>query len=156
MPRAGDLPLRGAHLAGLWALAFAQPLFDLLARNPASYFGRNGLWDVVASSLALVFVPPLLLLALEALAALVSRRLARLLHLLFVAALVAALAFLALKQAPEPLRVLVASALGAAAAAAGGAGAGTVPSSTRGRNRSSVGSGASGRSSLTVSYRRWR
>lgn len=118
MPRLRDLALRGAHLAGLWALAFAQPLFDLLARNPASFFGRNGRWDVVASSLALVLAPPLLLLALEALAELASRALARLVHLLFVAALVALLAFLAVERVAEPVRLLAAVAVGAAAAAA--------------------------------------
>ena len=86
------------HLAGLSALAIAQPLFDLLSRNVEFFAVRGSTrWDVVLFAVGIVVLPPLLLLGLEALAGLAARRAATVLHLAFLAALVALLALQALR-----------------------------------------------------------
>lgn len=83
----------GLHVAALWALAVAQPLFDLLGGNAEFFAVRDSTrWDVVVFAVALVLVPPAAYAALVAMAALVGRPLARGLHLSVVAALVALLA----------------------------------------------------------------
>jgi hypothetical protein len=88
-----DLPpwwWRGAHLAVLWAFAVMQPLLDLLGGNAEFFVARgNGAGDVIVFSVALTLVPPLALLAVEALAGLASKLVAAYLHLLFVGLLVA-------------------------------------------------------------------
>jgi hypothetical protein len=91
-PRAPEPPgsfgRAGLHLAGLSAFALAQPLFDLLSRNVEFFAVRgSGRWDIVAFALGVVLLPPLVLLALEALAGLLDRRAATALHLVFVGAL---------------------------------------------------------------------
>ncbi len=81
---------RGAHLAVLWAFAVMQPLLDLLGGNAEFFVARgNGAGDVIVFSVAVTFVPPLALLAVEALAGLASNRVAAYLHWLFVGLLVA-------------------------------------------------------------------
>lgn len=57
------------HLAALTSFAFAQPLFDLLGRTPEFFAVRGATpGELVAFALALVVVPPLVLLAVEAVA----------------------------------------------------------------------------------------
>jgi hypothetical protein len=116
------LPVAGLHLGALSALAVAQPLFDLISKNPDFLAARQLIgWQVVALGLALVLLPPLLALAVEALAGLVSRRLRVALHLLFVALLVALIAIQAFKDlassAGSAALIVIATSLGAAAAA---------------------------------------
>jgi hypothetical protein len=49
------------HLGGLWALAFAQPLFDLLGRNAQFFVARGSpAGDIVVLALGYALVPPLL------------------------------------------------------------------------------------------------
>ncbi|HKG37342.1 MAG TPA: hypothetical protein VKA89_12985, partial [Solirubrobacterales bacterium] len=73
----------GAHLAALWAFAFAQPLLDLLGKAPDFFVARqNTAGDIVVFAVALVVVPPLLLLLIEAIWAAVDRRAYRILHML--------------------------------------------------------------------------
>jgi hypothetical protein len=49
------------HLGGLWALAFAQPLFDLLGRNAQFFVARGSTTgDILALAFGYVLVPPLL------------------------------------------------------------------------------------------------
>jgi Sulfatase len=80
----------GAHLAALCALAFAQPLFDILGKNPAFFAVRDSSSaQIVLFALALTLVPPAVLLAAEVLVSFASRTAARLLHLGFVAGLAA-------------------------------------------------------------------
>ena len=84
---------RGAHLGALWAFAVAQPLFNLLGSHPeffATHGSRGGV--IVAFALALILVPPLVLLGVEWLAGLVSVALGWAFHLAVVTVLVAALA----------------------------------------------------------------
>ena len=65
----GSFRLAALHLAGLSALAIAQPLFDLLSRNVEFFAVRGSTrWDVVLFAVGVVVLPPLLLLGLEALA----------------------------------------------------------------------------------------
>lgn len=90
------------HLAALWALAVAQPLFDLLG-SQAEFFAVRGStrWDIVAFAVGVVVVPPLAIALLEALAARIHPGLARAVHLVAVAALVALLALQAGTKATE-------------------------------------------------------
>ncbi len=110
------------HLGALSALAIAQPLFDLISKNPDFLAARALIgWQVVALGAALVLVPPLLVLGIEALAGLVSRALRVVLHLLFVALLVALIAIQALKDiapsASSAVLIVLAAVLGLSAAA---------------------------------------
>jgi hypothetical protein len=87
------------HLGALSALAIAQPLFDLISKNPDFLAARALIgWQVVVLGLVLVVAPPLLALAVEALADLASRALRAASHLFFVALLTALIAIQALKD----------------------------------------------------------
>jgi Sulfatase len=115
------LPVAGLHLGALSALAVAQPLFDLISKNPDFLVARALIgWQVVGLGLVLVLVPPLVGLTVEGLAGLVSRLLRAVVHLLLVALLVALIAMQALKDiapsAGSAVLILVTAALGLAAA----------------------------------------
>src|SRR3954452_21545927 len=98
-PPVVPLPVAGLHLGALSALAVAQPLFDLLSKNPDFLAARALIgWQVVALGLVLVLVPPLVALALEALAGFASRPLRAWLHLLLLGFFVALIAIQALKD----------------------------------------------------------
>jgi hypothetical protein len=93
------LLIAGLHLAALSSFALAQPLFDLLGKNPdflAAHEVRG--WGMVLLALVLTLALPLVLLAIEAVAWLVSRQLQAALHLVFVAGLVSLLAIQVLKS----------------------------------------------------------
>ncbi len=116
------LPRAALHLGALSALAIAQPLFDLISKNPDFLAARALIgWQVVGLGLTLVLVPPLLAVGAEALAGLARRTLRAVLHLLFVALLVALIAIQALKDivpsAGSAVLIAVAAILGLAAAA---------------------------------------
>lgn len=92
------------HLAGLWALGFAQPLFTILADSGDYLVARGNAWpDTPLVAFAIVVVPPTLLVGLEAL---LHRRptLQRWLHASFVALLAAALVVQILKENFDPAR----------------------------------------------------
>ena len=111
----------GAHLAALCALAFAQPLFDILGKNPAFFAVRDSsAGQIVLFALAVTLLPPAGLLAVEVLVSLASRTAARLLHLVFVAGLVAVIVLHALTKSDSlsGLAALVAAALVGVAGAA--------------------------------------
>jgi hypothetical protein len=83
----------GLHLAVLTALAVAQPVLDILGKNPAFFVVRGSSdTEIVLFALALTFGPALVLLAVEVVVGIVSRPLAEALHLVFVGALSALLA----------------------------------------------------------------
>lgn len=87
-----ELGGRAAHVAALWGLAAAQPLFDLLGDHPEFFAARgSGTRDIVVFALSVAIVPPLLLIGLEWLAGLVSRELAWVLHLGYVVVLAGAI-----------------------------------------------------------------
>jgi hypothetical protein len=115
----GSFGAAGLHLAGLSALAVAQPLFDLLARN-AEFFAVRGSsrWDVVLFAVGVAVLPPLLLLGLEALAGLAHERAAAAVHLLFVGILVGLLAMQVLRSSDSSAAVVLAVAGTAGAGAA--------------------------------------
>ncbi len=74
----------------LSGFALAQPLLDILSRNPAFFaIRRASSSEIVFFGLFLVFVPPAALLAIELLVGLASKAAASALHLVFVAGLVA-------------------------------------------------------------------
>ena len=89
----------GVHLAVLWGFAVAQPYFDVVGSTPAFFAVRGSEpVDIVLFAVGLVLVPPLAMVALEALAGLVDDRLGRGLHLAFVAVLAAAIGLQALER----------------------------------------------------------
>jgi Sulfatase len=110
---------RGVHLAVLWALAVAQPLFDLLGRNP-EFFATRGSppGDIVAFALVVTFAAPLVLLGLEWLASRVSPTLGWALHLVCVTVLVAVIVLQAVDLAGPVPAFALAAVVGAAAALA--------------------------------------
>jgi hypothetical protein len=90
---------RSAHLAALCSLAFAQPLFDILGKNPAFFAVRgSSSGEIVLFALALTLLPPAILTAVESAAGLASATAARGLHLVFVAGLVAVIVLQALTK----------------------------------------------------------
>lgn len=117
-----ELWLGGAHLAVLWALGFAQPLFEILSASPEFFVARgNTRGDIVALALGLVVVPPAAMLLVEWLVGHIDPRFGRGAHLAFVGLLVAALALQVLDSSTGlPAGALVAGAL---ALGAGGAAA---------------------------------
>jgi hypothetical protein len=89
--------VRGAQLLVLNGFALAQPLLDILSKNPAFFaIRRSSSSEIVFFALFLVFVPPAAMLAAELLVGLASRAAAAVLHLVFVAGLVAVVALHAL------------------------------------------------------------
>jgi hypothetical protein len=78
------------HLAAVSALGIAQPLLDLLGKNPAFFAAHGaGRWEVIGFAAMLSAGPALVLTAVEGLAGLASTVLRRALHLCFMAALTA-------------------------------------------------------------------
>src|SRR3954469_10699420 len=83
---------RGLHVAVLWSLGVAQPLFDLLEDNPEFFAARGASpGRIVACALAVTLVGPAAVLAVEWLAGLASERLAWALHVTVVGLLAAAI-----------------------------------------------------------------
>ena len=74
----------------LSGFALAQPLLDILSKNPEFFAIRGSTSSqIVLFALFIVFVPPLVLLGVELLVAVFSRPAASIVHLVFVAGLVA-------------------------------------------------------------------
>jgi hypothetical protein len=91
--------LRGTHLAVLWAVAVAQPIFDLVGRNAEFFVARgNRPVDIVLLTVGLTVVPPLALWSVELAVGAVAPALEEALHRLFVGALVALLALYVMKR----------------------------------------------------------
>ena len=110
---------RGLHIAVLWALAVALPLFHLLGRNP-EFFATRGSQpgEIVAFALLVTCAAPLLVLGVEWLAGLASEAAAWAIHLVCVAVLVGAIALQAISLAGTVPALAIALALGAVAAVA--------------------------------------
>ncbi len=114
------LPVAALQLAGLWALAFVQPLFDILGKNAAFFVARdNTAGDILIFAFAFVLVPPLVLTLLVFLARLIARKAGAVVMLTLIALLVTALVMQILKGPLPEAEVLlpVSLALGAGAAA---------------------------------------
>ena len=87
-----ELLIAWVHLAVLWTFAFAKPLFDVLADSPEFFVARgNTRADIVLFAVAMVTLPPTVLVLVEALL-LRLPRVRRAVHLLFVAGLAGAFA----------------------------------------------------------------
>ena len=115
----GSLETAGLHLAGLSAVAVAQPVFDLLSRNVEFFAVRGSTrWDIVFFALGLVVIPPLVLLTLEALAGLVHGLAATILHLVFVGGLVGLILLQVIRGVDASSLVLIAAAAAVGVAAA--------------------------------------
>lgn len=112
--------MRGAQLLVLSGFALAQPLLDILSKNPAFFaIRRSTSAEIVLFALFLVFVPPAALLAIELLVGLASPRAAVALHLVFVGGLVAVVVLHAITN--DSSLTGTASLIVAAAAGVGGA-----------------------------------
>jgi Sulfatase len=107
-------------LAVLWTFAVAQPLFDLLKDNPEFFAARGSSgFDIVSFSVALVVLPPLLMLGIELLVGLAGRTAREGAHLVLISILVALIAAQALKKAvdlPDPVMIVASLAIGSAVA----------------------------------------
>jgi sulfatase-like protein len=112
-PGRPSLLVGSGHLAALWALAFAEPLFDLLGRNADFFVARgNDAGDILIFSFAFTLVPPLAMLAVEAVAQRIDPRVRWAIHLSLVTLLVAALSLqVEKKMADGPGGLLIALAL---------------------------------------------
>jgi sulfatase-like protein len=77
--------VRAVHLFALSSFAIAQPAYDLLSKNP-DYFVMAGFHalDVVLYGLAVLIIPPAVLMTAELLTGLVHRKAVSFLHRLFV------------------------------------------------------------------------
>src|SRR5439155_17454177 len=90
LPRPPERVRRFARLAGLSGVALAQPLFDLLGRNPEFFSVRGASsGEILVFALVLVLVPPAAFFALELAAGAVSKRAGEAVHLVLVGGLVA-------------------------------------------------------------------
>lgn len=112
-----ELLIGGAHLGALWAFAFVQPLLDLLGKNPDFFVARsNTAGDIIVFSVAFTLLPPLLMLAVEAVVKIIDRRAYTVLHLGLVL-LIAAAFFVQIEKRifsrPAGLMILIALLLGA-------------------------------------------
>jgi hypothetical protein len=110
----------GLHLAALWGLAVAQPLFDVLGENAEFFAVRDSTrWDILAFAVGIVLIPPATILGLEALVGLIDRRVARALHLTAVATLAGLLVLQAATEVADRSSVVLvpAAALGGMVAA---------------------------------------
>ena len=111
----GSLLERGLHIAVLWALAVAQPLFHLLGRNPEFFATRGSApGEIVAFALLVTFAAPLAVLALEWAADRIGEAVGWGVHLVCVALLIGAIALQAISQAGTVPALVLAVALGAA------------------------------------------
>jgi hypothetical protein len=123
--RAREALGNGGHLAVLSALALAQPIFDILGRNPTFFAARGSTSrEIVLFAIALVLLPPLVLGLVELGVSFASRPASRLLHLVFVGGLGALLVLSVVTQAElvSGPAALVAAGFGGALLAAGYAG----------------------------------
>ena len=85
--------LRFLHLAVLTCFALAQPLFDILGKNPEFFAVRNSTsTQIVLFALVVSLALPALLVGVEALVGVLSLRAAELLHVVFVGFLAAVIA----------------------------------------------------------------
>ena len=85
--------VRGAQLEVLSGFALAEPLLDILGKNPEFFSVRRSTSSqIVLFALAVTLLPPLALLAVELLVRVVSPEASDVLHLVFVAGLVAVIA----------------------------------------------------------------
>lgn len=96
--RRRGLARNGAQLAGLWALAVAQPLFDLIDAGEVFILAgwRGG--DIVVFAILTVFLFPALMLGLEALAERIRPGAGPALHLVFIGGLAGIFAAYAIKE----------------------------------------------------------
>jgi len=120
--------LRSAlHLGGLWALAFVQPLFDLLGDNAQFFVARGSTrFDILLLAFGYGLVPPLVAAAMVWAVVRVRPALGRGVHVALVGLLAAAIVL------PPLGRALSGSAVAVAAAVAVGAGFAVVYMQTTG------------------------
>jgi len=107
-PGRRQLLLGVGHLAGLWAITFAQPLLDLLGQNPDFFVARgNSVGDILILAFGMVIVPPLIMLAIEWIALKVSDKAYMGVHFFFVAAIATFLFFQFQKNTGLPTFLIV-------------------------------------------------
>jgi hypothetical protein len=86
-------------ILALTGLAVAQPLLDLFGKNPEFFVAKDAsARDVVLFGVAVTFLLPAALMAVEVVALLISRRLGRIVHSIFVGLLGTALGLTVVRQ----------------------------------------------------------
>ena len=117
--RLPGIPWRAAHLAVLSSFALAQPLFEVFSQNATFFVARGSSGrEIVLFALALILVPPAVLILVELGAGLIDPVLGLALHLFFIAVLVATIVLEALNRLDGPATVLLVAASLAGVAAA--------------------------------------
>lgn len=102
----------GLQLAGLWAFAAVQPLFDVLRESPEFFVARgNGRADILLLAFGLTLLPPMIAVGLEWVVGLISSRARWALHLFLVALLVAWIVLGAIAEQSLAAELLVAIAI---------------------------------------------
>lgn len=106
--------IAAAHLTAIWALAFAQPLFDLLGRNTAFFVARgNSTSEILAFALIFTLAPFLAAWLAEAVLERFLPRIRWALHLALLAVLSACLILQLIGQLTQrPAALLIAVSLG--------------------------------------------
>ena len=117
-PARPSLLLGAAHLAAVWSLAFLQPMLSLLGDNPDFFVARgNSTGQILIYAFALAFVPPLIALAIEALAKLINENLRWIIHLVLMTVFTGAFFLTLIKKWVEwPAGIQIAASLLLAAA----------------------------------------
>ena len=109
------------HLAALSTFALAQPLFDLLGKNPEFFAARGSTpSEVIVFALGVVLMPPIAFLLVELLASLAGAHVRQAVHLALLALLTAVILVQALKESlggSDVVLIAVASGIGGVAAA---------------------------------------
>lgn len=107
---------QAAQVVALWNLGVAQPLYDLLARNPEFFASRGtSLAEAALFAVSLSLVSPLLLVVVPLVAGYLLTRLGFVLRQLVVVVLAAALVLNGVKTLPLPGAVLAAGAVASGA-----------------------------------------
>ena len=110
-----------AHLAVLWSFAFVQPLLDVLGDAPEFFVARgNTRADIIILALLTAFVPPTLLVGVEALLVR-APRVRHAFHLALVAGLAAVIVLQAVEELAPGSSAAVAIAISAVAGVLGAA-----------------------------------
>jgi hypothetical protein len=110
---ARELLRNGLHLAALSGFAFTEPLLTLLGSNPAFFAAHeSSRWDVILFGVVVALGPPIVLVAIEALAGAAHPRLRTPVHLVLMTALAALFALRGLRtMSAAPAVVFVIAAL---------------------------------------------
>ena len=109
---APPLPIAGLHLLALCTFAVAEPLFDLLGKNPEFFVAHDSTRaDIILFALAVALGIPLLLVAVEAAFIAAGEWMRAVVHLVLVGSLVALIALEVTRRATDSTAAAIALAV---------------------------------------------